>query len=45
MEFFRTGVPPVAAEETVEMFAFMKAADESKRRGGQPVVVAEVWLR
>jgi predicted dehydrogenase len=37
MDFFRTGVPPVTAEETVEMFAFMEAADESKRRGGQPV--------
>ena len=42
MEFFRTGVPPVAAAETIEMFAFMEAADESKRRGGQPVKLTEV---
>ncbi len=34
IHFFHTGVPPVAAEETIEMFAFMEAADESKRRGG-----------
>ena len=42
MDFFRTGVPPVAAEETIEMFAFMEAADESKRRGGQPVKLSAV---
>ena len=42
MQFFKTGVPPVAAEETIEMFAFMEAADESKRRGGQPVKISEV---
>jgi len=42
MDFFRSGVPPVAAEETIEMFAFMEAADESKRRGGQPVRLGEV---
>jgi predicted dehydrogenase len=35
--FFRTGHPPVSAEETIELFAFMEAADESKRRGGHPV--------
>jgi predicted dehydrogenase len=40
--FFQTGVPPVGAEETIEMFAFMEAADESKRRGGQPVKLREV---
>ena len=38
----RTGVAPIAPEETVEMFAFMEAADESKRRGGQPVTISEV---
>ena len=25
------------AEETIEIFAFMEAADESKRQGGKPV--------
>ena len=32
-EFFLTGKPPVSAEQTIEIFAFMEAADESKRRG------------
>ena len=41
-KFFRTGVPPVAAEETIEMFAFMEAADESKRLSGAPVTLATV---
>ena len=40
--FFRGGQPPVAIEETIELYAFMEAADESKRRGGQPVTLAEV---
>lgn len=40
--FFRTGRPPVAIEETIELYAFMEAADESKRRGGQPVTLTEV---
>ncbi len=42
VEFFRTKVAPVSAEETLEIFAFMEAADESKRRGGAPVTLAEV---
>jgi predicted dehydrogenase len=45
MQFLRTGVPPVPAEETIEMFAFMEAADESKRRGGVPVKLSEVMER
>jgi predicted dehydrogenase len=42
LRFFETGVVPVASEETIEMFAFMEAADESKRRGGQRVSLSEV---
>jgi hypothetical protein len=42
MNFFQTGIAPVKAEETVELFAFMEAADESKRQGGAPVRVADV---
>lgn len=42
IRFFENGVPPVSADETIEMFAFMEAADESKRRGGQPVALSEV---
>jgi hypothetical protein len=41
-KFFKSGMPPVSAEETIELFAFMEAADESKRQGGRPVSIAEV---
>jgi len=39
---FQTGNVPVKPEETIELFAFMEAADESKRRGGAEVTLAEV---
>jgi hypothetical protein len=42
VHFFRTGVAPVSPEETLEIYAFMEAADESKRRGGAEVTLAEV---
>lgn len=41
-QFFKTGQAPVSAEETIEMFAFMEAADESKRQGGKPVRLEDV---
>jgi hypothetical protein len=37
MEFFKTGVAPVKPEETIEIYAFMEAADASKAKGGEPV--------
>ena len=42
VKFFRTGKPPVEPEETIAIYAFMEAADESKRQGGKPVSVADV---
>jgi len=42
IRFFQTGVAPVAPEETVEIFAFMEAADESKRQGGKPVKIGDL---
>jgi len=42
VKFFQTGVAPVSPEETLEIFAFMEAADESKRRGGAEVTLREV---
>lgn len=45
MKFFQTGVAPVKPEETLEIFAFMEAADESKRLGGAPVKIREVLER
>jgi predicted dehydrogenase len=41
-KFLRAGKSPVSAETTLEMFAFMEAADESKRQGGKPVALAQV---
>jgi len=43
--FFKTGKSPVPAEETIEIFAFMEAADESKRQGGAPVSLADVLAK
>ena len=37
VEFFKTGKPPVAEAETIEIFKFMDAALRSKKAGGKPV--------
>jgi hypothetical protein len=37
VKFFETGKPPVSNEETLEIFAFMDAAQRSKEQGGGPV--------
>ena len=39
VKFFETGKPPVPNEETLEMFAFMDAAQRSKEQGGKPVTL------
>lgn len=42
LDFFKTGVEPVRREETLEIFAFMQAADVSKKKGGVPVEMEKV---
>jgi len=42
VRFFQTGKSPVSADETIEILAFMEAADESRRNGGVPVRIATV---
>jgi predicted dehydrogenase len=42
VDFFRTGKSPVPIDETLEIMAFMEAADLSKARNGAPVAIAEV---
>jgi GFO/IDH/MocA oxidoreductase family protein len=37
MKFFETGHPPVPNRETLEIFAFMDAAQRSKDEGGRPM--------
>ena len=45
MKFFQSGVAPVNEAETIELFAFMEAADESKRAGGTVVKISDVMAR
>lgn len=42
IKYFKTGEVPVTPEETIEIFAFMEAADESKRQGGKSVTLESV---
>jgi predicted dehydrogenase len=39
VEFFRTGKPPVSPEEMLEIYAFMEAADASKKEGSKAVAL------
>ena len=41
VKFFKTGVPPVTPEETLEIMAMMEAAEISAKRGGEPVSIEE----
>lgn len=43
--FFKTGDSPVRSAETIEIYAFMEAADESLRRGGASVGISVVMER
>jgi sugar lactone lactonase YvrE len=45
VKFFRTRKLPVTERETLEIYAFMEAADESKRRGGKPVKLETVLAK
>ena len=42
IQFFNTGKSPIDPAETMELFAFMEAAEESKRRGGEWVPLQRV---
>ncbi len=37
VKFFETGVPPVSNDETLELFAYLDAAQRSKDAGGKPM--------
>ncbi|MDR1675056.1 MAG: Gfo/Idh/MocA family oxidoreductase [Tannerella sp.] len=43
VRFFQTGQPPVPSKDTLEIFTFMEAAHESRRRNGAVVELSEVW--
>jgi hypothetical protein len=42
VKYFETGIVPVQPEETLEILAFMEAADISKKLGGKSVSVKEL---
>jgi predicted dehydrogenase len=42
IRFFRTSIPPVSAEETIDMFTFMQAVDVSKQNGGKSILLSKV---
>ena len=41
--FFKTGNLPINPKETVEIYTFMEAADESKRKGGKSIQLKDVY--
>lgn len=43
LKFFKTGVAPVSKDETLEIFAFMRASNLSKERGGEMVTLEEAY--
>ena len=45
VKFFKTGKPPVDPEETIEIYTFMSAADESEAQGGRPVSLESVLAK
>ena len=45
IKFFQTGVAPVSPDETIEIFTFLEAADESKRQSGALVKLKDVRER
>ncbi len=42
IKYFQTGVLPVQPEETLEILAFMEAADLSNKKGGVPVSISSI---
>jgi hypothetical protein len=44
-KFFKTGKPPVAEEETLEILAFMEAADASKVQNGAAVTIESMMAK
>ncbi len=45
VKFFNSGIVPVTREETIEIFAFMTAAEESKLSGGKVVQIQDVMTQ
>jgi predicted dehydrogenase len=41
--FYKTGNVPISPKETLEIYTFMEAADESKRKGGKSIALKDVY--
>ena len=42
VKFLKTGIVPVQPEETLEIYAFMEAADLSKKKNGAPILMKDL---
>lgn len=45
IKFFQTKQAPISPKQTLEIYAFMEAAEESKRRDGARVTLREVMIK
>jgi hypothetical protein len=45
IDFFSTGIVPVRPEQTLEVLAFMEAAEESRLNGGKEVEIETIMQR
>jgi hypothetical protein len=45
LNFFRTGIVPVSPEETLEIFTFMEASNESVRKGGKIISMKDTYKK
>ncbi|HCC85958.1 MAG: Uncharacterized protein XD92_0384 [Proteiniphilum acetatigenes] len=45
LNFFKTLVPPVSEEETLEIFTFMEASNVSKRNEGKIILMEDVYRK
>lgn len=45
IDFFKTRIAPVSEKETLEIFTFMEASNESKRRGGRVIFLDKTYCK
>lgn len=45
VKFFQTKQPPISPKQTLEIYAFMEAAEESRRQGGARVLLRDVMKK
>jgi hypothetical protein len=45
LKFFKTGIAPITEKETLEIFTFMEASNESKRKGGKTIPMNETYKK